>query len=293
MNRDTSSSRSPVPPRLKYYMFDWDDNILHMPTLIHLEQKNETGWSPIKVSTAEFARIRNDTDHYRPPQGDWDAAFIDFYDDGHRGEEAFLEDTREALRPIVEGTTQGAPSFHRFKKALIEGALFAIVTARAHSALSIRRGVEYVIDTVLTAEEKEQMTKNLRRFLHVFGEDGTLLTDADVVQRYLDLNRYRGVTSPEFQAIMGHRVSGAEHPERAKQFAVKDFVTHVINILRERGVEASVSMGFSDDDPQNVRSIIDFLDRELAREFPDVKFVVYDTSEGDAENTRKIIIRGK
>ena len=25
--------------QLKYYMFDWDDNILHMPTRIHLERR--------------------------------------------------------------------------------------------------------------------------------------------------------------------------------------------------------------------------------------------------------------
>ena len=92
---------------------------------------------------------------------------------------------------------------------------------------------------------------------------------------------------------MGTKVEGAESPERAKQLAVKDFVMHVINIIQERGVEASVSMGFSDDDPHNVKSIISFLDAELAKEFPDVKFVVYDTSDPQAEKARKIVIRGK
>ncbi len=281
------------PPHLKYYMFDWDDNILHMPTTIHLERKTEEGWKPIHVTTAEFAKIRRDTEHYRPIKGDWDDAFIDFYDHGVRGDETFLSDTRRALRPIVQKEEEGAPSFQRFKQALLEGALFAIITARAHSAQSIRRGVEYFIETVLTPDERVQMIKNLRRFIKLFGEDGTLLTDDEVLARYLDLNRYRGVTSPEFQEIMGRAVSGAESPEQAKQFAVKDFVTHVINIVQQRGVEASVSIGFSDDDPHNVHAIIDFLNEELARQFPDVKFVVYDTSDPEHQSARKIVIRGK
>lgn len=287
------TKNEPPAPRLKYYMFDWDDNILHMPTRIHLEQKTADGWKPISVTTAEFAKIRRDTEQYRPPNGDWDEAFIDFYDSGQRGDQAFFEDTRTALKPIVEGTDDGAPSFQRFKKALIEGSLFAIITARAHAATSIRRGVEYFIETVFTADERQEMIRNLRKFIKLFGEDGTLLTDNEVLARYLDLNRYRGVTSPEFQDLMGARLTGAESPERAKQFAVKDFVTHVINIIRERGVEASISMGFSDDDPHNVTAIIDFLNDELARAFSGVKFVVYDTSDPDNAKGRKIVVRGK
>jgi len=280
-------------PRLKYYMFDWDDNILHMPTMIHLERRTDEGWKPLSVTTAEFAKIRRDTENYRPRAGDWDSAFVDFYDSGARGDQAFLEDTQKALRPIVQKEAEGAPSFMRFKKALIEGSLFAIITARAHSANSIRRGVEYFISSVLSDDEREQMVRNLRRFIKLFGEDGTLLMDDEVVSRYLDLNRYRGVTSPEFQELMGRSISGAESPENAKQFAVKDFVTHVINIIRERGVEASISIGFSDDDPHNVNAVVDFLNDELARQFPDVKFVVYDTSDPESKSSHKVIIRGK
>ncbi len=280
-------------PRLKYYMFDWDDNILHMPTLIHLERKTDEGWKSYSVTTAEFARIRRDTENYRPRSGDWDEAFIDFYDFGERGEETFLDDTKRALRPIVQKEAVGGPSFRRFKTALLEGSLFAIITARAHSARSIRRAVEYFIETVLSAEERRHMVKNLRRFIKRFGEDGTLLTDDEVVARYLDLNRYRGVSSPEFQELMGRASRGAESPESAKQFAVKDFVTHVINIIRERGVDASISMGFSDDDPHNVHAVIDYLNEELAREFPDVKFVVYDTSDSEDQSIHKVVVRGK
>ena len=66
----------------KYYIFDWDDNILHMPTKIRMEHLGEDGkWVPVEMSTATFALARADVEHYRPPsEGGWAAAFADFAD---------------------------------------------------------------------------------------------------------------------------------------------------------------------------------------------------------------------
>ena len=33
------------------YSFDWDDNILFMPTRIHLEKRRGKGWVPVSFST--------------------------------------------------------------------------------------------------------------------------------------------------------------------------------------------------------------------------------------------------
>ena len=277
----------------KYYMFDWDDNILHMPTRIVLEKKEGGKWVSRSVSTSEFATIRRDTENYRPPNDDWDQAFVEFYDTGERGDQAFIEDTMLALDPVVKGNASGAPSFDRFKKALLEGRLFAIITARAHSASSIRKGVEYFIEQVLTDAERAQMIEELKKYIVHFGGDPSSMTDEAIMDQYLDTNRYRGVTSPEFQDLMGLSLAGSESPEEAKQMAIRDFVHHVIGIISDRGIEAPISMGFSDDDPHNVLAIEDFLEKELAREFPDIKFVVYDTSDPDHPEGRKIVIRGK
>ena len=276
--------------RLQYYMFDWDDNILHMPTQIHLEKRTSRGWKPYDVSTAEFARIRRDTVNYRPRGGDWDKAFIDFYDVGRRGARAFLGDTRVALAPVIRGRKKGAPSFEKFRKALIEGRIFAIITARSHSAASIRKGVEYFIDKVLTAPEKKRMVENLRGFIDYFGGDRTL-TDRQVLSAYLDLNRYHGVSSPEFKKRMGHGASGSESPERAKQLAIHDFVDHALSLVRGRRFLGTISIGFSDDDPHNIRSVEAFLRKELSRRYRGVKFVVYDTSDGARRRARKIVIK--
>ena len=75
---------------LKYYIFDWDDNILHMPTRIHLERKTESGeWIPHAVSTAVFSVIRDDRKNYRPPDGDWEKAFVEFRDLDAESESVF------------------------------------------------------------------------------------------------------------------------------------------------------------------------------------------------------------
>ena len=281
-----------LPQRqLKYYMFDWDDNILHMPTRIHLLRKTAAGWAPYSVTTAEFARIRRDTVNYRPRNDDWDSAFVDFYDVGRRGPLAFLADTRKALRPILAGTARGAPSFRTFKRALIEGRLFAIITARSHSSAAIRRGVEYFIRRVLSPAEKQKMLRNLRKYIRYFGDDPAKYSDTRVLKNYLDLNHYRGVTSPEFQALMGRKLGGSESPEQAKKKANREFVKQVVEQMKNRRGDEAVSVGFSDDDPHNVQAVEEYLRRELARAFPKFKFVVYDTSNRKRVGGRKILIK--
>ena len=49
-----------------------------------------------------------------------------------------------------------------------------------------------------------------------------------------------------------------------------------------------LSVGFSDDDLGNINAIIPFIKEVLQIEFPDVEFVVYDTSEG---GMNKIILK--
>jgi hypothetical protein len=291
-NADTGP-RSPTDMKLdlKYYMFDWDDNILHMPTRIHLERKTAEGWEPYDVSTAEFAKIRRDTENYRPKEGDWDKAFIDFYDIGEKGEDVFLEDAKKALEPVIAGEVKGAPSFEKFKLALIEGRLFAIITARSHSSRGIRKGVEYFIQHVLTAEERKQMVKNLRYYVVRFDGNEPSLSDEQIMENYLSLNRYHGVTSPEFEKRRGRKTAGSESPEHAKQVAIKDFVQHVIALIRGGMLhEGSISIGFSDDDQKNVQAVQEFFDAELKKEFPAIKFVVYDTSDPERANGHKLVI---
>ena len=278
---------------LKYYIFDWDDNILHMPTRVHMERRADDGqWAPVAVTTAVFSIIRKDSEHYRPPGGDWARAFVEFHDDTADGVSRFLEDTKEALAPAVAGEMVIPPSFNRFRKTLIEGRLFAIVTARGHSPKAIRTVVEYFVANVLTRDEREEMLRNLRGYIHHYEKRAEGLSDADVLDYYLGLNRYHPVTSREFQHIMGDD-SAQENQEKAKQLAVRDFVDHVVSILREVGANRPISIGFSDDDPRNVEAVERYIRKELSREFPNVNFAVYDTSDPDVPAGRKVLVSGQ
>jgi hypothetical protein len=302
VTRPSRKSESPATPAanyqvadrdLKYYIFDWDDNILHMPTRIHLERRTPDGkWVPHPVSTSVFAVIRSDTENYRPPGGDWERAFHEFRDLAADGESNFLRDTRLALEPVVREERSGAPSFQQFRRALIEGRLFAIVTARGHKAHSLREGVRYFIEHVLKAHERSRMLRNLRGYLECFEPGHGLETDDEVIDNYLDLNCYHPVTSPAFRERIGNAASG-DNTEEGKQFAIKDFVEHVVAITRRVGATKPISVGFSDDDPANLAAVENYIRRKLASAFPGIKFVVYDTSDPDVPSGRKVVVSGQ
>ncbi|MBT3193680.1 MAG: hypothetical protein HN341_14125 [Verrucomicrobia bacterium] len=295
MSKDEDRINYAVADRdLKYYIFDWDDNILHMPTHIHLERRDENGeWVPHSVSTAVFSVIRADQENYRAPPGGWEDAFRDFRDIDVENENVFLRDTRMAIDRVVQGEQKAGPCFEIFRTTLIEGRLFAIVTARGHSPAVIREGVEYFIETVLTSEERQTMLRNLRGYLACFDPDHHTEDDSEVMTYYLNHNRYHGVMSPHFRAMMGQPPGASPNTEAGKQFAIKDFVEHVIKITRANGLTSPISVGFSDDDEGNVEAVEAYVRDALSREFPGIKFVVYYTSDPKVTSGRKVVVRGQ
>ena len=285
----------------KYYIFDWDDNILHMPTKIRMERKGDDGvWREVEVSTSTFALVRADIEHYRAPKGGWAEAFRDFQDNPSR--DNFLEDTIAALERIAHGETPG-PSYNALKKTLREGRLFAIVTARGHAPETIENAVRIFIRYALSEEEREEMLANLRGYRRWIDKVEVFGTDAEEIDYYLSLCRYSAVTNDSFKERMANdpiyreklaTASTAARPELAKEFAIRDFVEHVFHMLeRNNGFDRSVSIGFSDDDIGNVKSVSNFIKRELSRRFEGIKFVVYDTSDATLAKGRKVCVSGQ
>ena len=282
----------------KFYIFDWDDNILRMPTSIYLEKLQPDGtWAPHKVSTSVYSVLRQDTAHYRLAQNNRDLAFREFQDSRPPDVNTFLRDTRAALRKVVSGEEPPCPSFTTFRRMLVEGRLFAIVTARGHSAETLRHGVECFIDEVLTKEERETMMANLRGYRHCYDGITEFGTDEEEMDYYLSLNRYHAVTSPDFSAWLERKLNHKVHPEQRKQFAIADFVEHVIRIVahsaKTGGVWRPVSVGFSDDDPGNIALVQRYILDALTKRFPDVTFCVYDTSDPALEKGRKVTVAGQ
>ena len=287
----------------KFYIFDWDDNILHMPTKIHLEQQGENGdWHPVEVSTSVFALVRTDS-RYRMPPGGRAEAFREFQDvvDGS-GDLSFIRDTRAALARVKAGEKPG-PSFETLRKTLREGRIFAIVTARGHEPETLREAVKIFIDEVLTPDERTAMMRSLRGYRWWLDKMTDFGTDEEELDYYLSMCRYHAVTNPGFFEQLksdddfGGRyemASGSERPELAKEFAIRDFVEHVFHVLkRTGGLGRSVSVGFSDDDVGNVRAVSNYIREELVKRFQGFKFVVYDTSDPSLDRGRKVTVAGQ
>ena len=267
---------------LLYYAFDWDDNILNMPTKIHMDHLVDGEWIPTKVSTAEFAEVRNDKDNWRI---DYDIAFNEFRDQGERGDNAFLEDTKSAISQSKFG-----PAWGDFIECLSNGSVFAIITARGHEAPAMRKGIEWIIDNVLTEEHLYQMYNQLLKFSYIFGE--TNIENERILKgqpskniligSYLDSCEYVGVSSPS-------RGGSPDNPEKSKEDALLEFKTKVNDYAKRVGISAKI--GFSDDDLKNVKHIEDLIDSLHNEQFPNiVEFVVKGTK--DPENiTKKVLSR--
>ena len=286
----------------KYYIFDWDDNILHMPTKIIMERKGDDGvWRKTELSTSTFALVRTDTEHYREPaDGGWKEAFVNFSDD--MSPNRFIEDTIAALEKVEHGEKPG-PSYQTLKKTLREGRLFAIVTARGHAAETIERAVRVFIKYALTESEREEMMSNLRGYRRWLDKVETFGSDAEELDYYLGMCRYAAVTNEGFlKRMSGDPIYGeklalatrASRPELAKEFAIRDFVEHVFHMVRRNGTaDRPVSIGFSDDDKGNVKCVSDYIRSELSKRFEGIKFVVYDTSDRSLAKGRKVCVSGQ
>ena len=233
-------------PDMKYYAFDWDDNIVHMPTKIVL--KTEDG-DEVGMSTDDFAEYRSkigkeDFDY----NGD---IIVDFAEEPFRnfrteGDKNFLVDAMGAKL---------GPAFDDFKEAINNGSIFSIITARGHNPNTLKQAVyNYIIDG-FNGIDKDQLVKNLKKYRSFFDED--YMTDDELIKSYLDLNKYHPVSFNDEE--------GAANPEEAKVRAMEGFVTYIKNIANKLNKKAFIkndvsnnfipeqpSIGFSDDDIKNV-----------------------------------------
>jgi hypothetical protein len=233
-------------PDLKYYAFDWDDNIVHMPTKIILkdDEGNEVG-----MSTDDFAEHRH---HIGKKPFDYKGqTIIGFAENPFRnfrteGDKEFLVDAMRA---------KTGPAFDDFKEAINNGSIFSIITARGHNPNTLKQGVyNYIIDG-FNGIDKDQLVKNLKKYRTFVDEDD--MSDEELIKSYLELNKYHPVSFGDDK--------GAANPEEAKVRAMDDFVNYIKamsavlnkkaylkNDIGNKFVPAKPTIGFSDDDIRNV-----------------------------------------
>ena len=274
-----NESNKPNKPIFFYCMFDWDDNLLHMGTKIHMKHKEGDNWIPKKVSTEEFAQIRNDKDNWTYD----DEPFYEFRD---YDKNIFFKNSVEAIQNKNFG-----PSWQKFLDCLISGTLFAIITARGHEPKSIKKVVEYIIYTVLTEEQQNEMAANLSGFRSLFDEEDFLTEQSfdTLLQDYLSHCDFIGVSSPSFMKkhpeIAGEH--GASNPELAKQLAAKDFIDKIMNYANK--INANIKLGFSDDDVRTLKSMGEYFNE--IKDLYDIDFYTFDTSKRELVGGQKSKIK--
>jgi hypothetical protein len=234
-----------MKPTMKYYAFDWDDNLMFMPTKIYL--KDEDGNS-VGMSTEDFAEYRSEIG--KEPfeyeghtiTGFDDEAFRDFK---VTGDKKFIVDAMKA--PI-------GPAWDDFVEAVNSGSIFSIITARGHTPSVLKNAVYNLIKRNMHGLNEKEIVKNLRKYREIADEED--MSDDELVKTYLEMCKWHPVTFGE---------GSAANPEELKVSAMKQFMEYVRTLsqrLQEKAfLKNKISnyfvpyIGFSDDDLKNVETM--------------------------------------
>lgn len=235
-------SRTPI---MKYYAFDWDDNLMFMPTKIYLKDKEGKS---VGMSTEDFAE-------YRTQIGKDDFEYeghtiVDFDKDPFRdfrvtGDKKFLKDSK---------TAKIGPAWSDFVEAINKGSIFSIITARGHTPSIIKKAVYDLIKKNAHGIDSNKLAKNLLKYRELADEDK--LTKDQLIKTYLDMCRFYPVSFGE---------GSATNPEQGKIDAMEEFIRYVKlmshNLQKKAFMKNKISnyftpfVGFSDDDVRNVEKM--------------------------------------
>lgn len=259
---------------LKYFSFDVDDNLLYMPTKIHMEHLVDGEWIEESVDTDKFVNVRNDKNNWRYlTSQNGDGSFVEFRDWGKSGNNTFLNDFKFAVI-----NKRFAPSWTKFIECLINGNIFSIITSRGHTCNNVRKAIywliyEYGLDRFKnlpiknvdkTESFEDQMIENLLKYHELFDSEPD-----DIISEYIQLCPIYTISSEEFKEKFGNHP-----PEEAKKIALRDFNNLVLEYAKDMGIRAKY--GFSDDDPKFIKAAIDeFI--ELKRKNKNLDYSVFDT----------------
>ena len=246
-------------PDTKYYAFDWDDNIMFMPTSIIVLSEND---DEVPMSTEDFAEHRHQIG--KEPFSYKGTTVVDFAPDpfrnfGVKGDKRFVLDAMVA---------SVGPSWNDFVECINGGSIFAIITARGHNPNTLKEGVYNLIMANKNGLNSRTLAENLYRYRNigneVTGEKKTKALTPKELREYLDLCRFYPVSFGE---------GSATNPEEGKIKAMREFISYCKDMAQEIGEKAFFKndvenneilpiIGFSDDDPRNIDKMKEFLDDE-------------------------------
>jgi len=231
-----------------FYFFDFDDNVVHLPTKIILFKKGSL--QEKAVSTTDFALFS----YFLGQKGSfWEDYFIDenpasgsfrnFREqkDLSLDEQPLIKDMKEALsHPFLDWR---GPSWDFFLHAVNNGRPVAVITARGHHPHTIRRAID------------------------------TLVLSRDLVMNPNYLSVYP-ITYPDIRYKLGDTQSEWS-TATLKKAAIKAAVKDAFECY---GKNAFHRFGMSDDDPLNVALIREAM-QELKETYQENAFFVINTHE--------------
>jgi hypothetical protein len=237
-----------------FYFFDFDDNVAFLTTPLVLFHK-QTGVE-LPISSGEFATehanigLRGPYKDFQLDYNDETGTFRNFRDHSEaqlkklgRNSQVFVEDIAMALgQPDFQWK---GPSWSCFYHATFNQRPVSVITARGHSPKTIQTGIE------------------------LFVKAGHLPGKPNYLSIY-------PVSHPQVKKELGENEKPLSTAE-LKQAAIRASVLRAIEVY---GPSPHHRFGMSDDDPRNIELIREEMSM-LKHEFPEMKFFLIETQNGD------------
>jgi hypothetical protein len=258
-------------PDLKYYAFDWDDNIMMMPTKIMVLSEND---EEVGMSTEDFREHRHQVGvepfNYKGTKivGYTPVPYI-YFTDNPKSNSRFIVDAM---------TSPVGPAWNDFVECINGGSIFSIITARGHSPETLKTAVANLIKKNHMGIDSSNLARSLKLYRNIGNEPSVdnkkyKLSNTEL-NEYLDMCIFEPVT---------YGKGSAANPEEEKKVAMRKFISYckeMASIIGKSGAifkddvannEIIPIIGFSDDDPGNVKAISDL----VSNEYPDLPISVY------------------
>jgi len=230
-----------------FYLFDIDDNILSLPTEVHL-YVSELKKKHVEMTTEEFAKNADFIEKLELYEFRPSTSFENMSDqEGVDVEEQqLIQDIKKCIwqKPVDGKYEWQGPCWEIFKNAVDNGNPVSFVTARSHSAETIKAGM-------------------------------ALFTEAGFLSKEINYAGVYPVNNPETKK---HLSNGEEHvpvPE-LKTRAIREVVAQG---LEKYGTTLSHNFGMSDDDQHNIEGILKAM-RGLKVEHQNCRFFVVNSGLG-------------
>lgn len=225
----------------KYYAFDWDDNLLFMPTTIIAE---DSKGNLVPLSTREYSLIKEQVYNNKKAvvRGNIISKFSDdsYINFRESSDKIFLEDIKNAKL---------GPAFPDLVEAINNGRIFSIITARGHNPKTFSKAIKYMISEGMGGLNYYTCIDSLRNY-----KEANHHTDEELYENYIEnLCKYYPVSHESL-------FTGGDIHEM-KVDAIHDFIIHLEEQFTKfptefkNKVSNNFIIGFSDDDAKNIQTI--------------------------------------